>query len=194
MDGVREVAVQPWRDLTSACGASSSSSSLRGSSSEQQFIRKLMSGKDLADLVMGNVVMEEEDAIDEDDDGAGQDDEDDQGANKASAAFCNAWLDVVGLAVTGRLLERIMRIPSLTPKGCEHLNADLNYLVNVFAALGVAGHPHPLLGHLSEIVLLDGPTLTQRISVNSTTTTSHAVEAAFLRSMEERLAAMRGQN
>jgi conserved oligomeric Golgi complex subunit 7 len=187
MDGVREVAVQPWLDLSTACGA------LRGSSNEQQFIYKFMAGKDFADLVMGNVVMEEED---DNEDDAGQDDDGGE-VSKASAAFCNAWLDVVGLAVTGRLLERIMRIPSLTAKGCEHLNADLNYLVNVFAALGVAGHPHPLLGHLSEIVLLDGPTLTQRISTSTVEggDPSSVVEAAaFLRSMEERLAAMRGEN
>ena len=83
--------------------------------------------------------MEEEEGVDHD-----VEDEDNDEESKAITNFCNAWLDVVGLAVTGRLMERLLRIPTLTAKGCEHLQADLNYLVNVFSALGVAGHPHRL--------------------------------------------------
>ena len=122
--------------------------------------------------------MEEEEELEEQDDDA----------NRAVTVFCNSWLDVVGLAVAGRLLERILRIPSLTPKGCEHLNADLNYLVNVFSALGVSGHPHPLLGHIAELAILDRDALTQTIAGRNR---SDPVELA-LASIEERLAAIRG--
>ncbi|EED88825.1 predicted protein [Thalassiosira pseudonana CCMP1335] len=84
--------------------------------------------------------------------------------SKASTAFCNQWLDVVGLAVTGRILERTMRIPRLGRKGAEHLAADLNYIRNVFTALGVAGHPHPLLKYAAQLVILDEDSLRSRIA------------------------------
>jgi hypothetical protein len=135
-----------------------------------------MDGKDIRGRVLGGVAVEEEEDIEGEDSAA-----------KASTEFCNAWLDVVGLAVTGRLLERIMRIPSLTLKGCEHLNADLNYLVNVFSALGVADHPHPLVSHLAELAILDGDMLAQRISGLDR---SDRVDDS-LAAVEERLAAIR---
>jgi hypothetical protein len=171
MVGVRGVAQQPWLDFCASVGSSELS---------ENVVLTLMDGKGMVDLVMGNAVVEEEE---------GEEDEEEQDEDaKASAAFCNAWLDVVGLAVTGRLLERIMRIPSLTPKGCEHLNADLGYLVNVFSALGISGHPHPLLGHLAEIVVVEGDVAAERIAnLDRTDPVS-----ALLRSVEERLAAIRG--
>jgi hypothetical protein len=94
-----------------------------------------MDGKDLIGLVLGNAVLEGEVEEDEDEE---QDDD-----AKAVTAFCNAWLDVVGLAVTGRLLEQIMRIPLLTNNGCEHLHADLGYLENVFSAIRCRGPSSP---------------------------------------------------
>ena len=90
----------------------------------------------------------------------GADNEADAGG---SAAFCNQWLDVVGLAVTGRLLERTMRIPRLGRKGAEHLAADISYILNVFTALGVSGHPHPLLGYVAQLVTLDDQMLRSKI-------------------------------
>ena len=94
----------------------------------------------------------------------------------------------MGLAVTGRLLERVMRIPQLTHKGCEHLSADLNYLVNVFSALGVAGHPHPLITHLAEVANLSDNDLLAHISTRDP---DNAIEAA-LRAIEVRVALLRG--
>jgi len=92
-----------------------------------------------------------------------EEDEEEDEDDKASAAFCNQWLDVVGLAVTGRLLERTMRIPRLGRKGAEHLATDLNYIRNVFTALGVTGHPHPLLEYVAELVTLEDEMLRSKI-------------------------------
>ena len=118
-----------------------------------------------------------------------EDEEDDQDeAARASTAFCDIWLDVVGLAVTGRLLERVMLIPSFSAKGCEHLTADLNYLVNVLSALGITGHPHPLLGHLAEISAMDAGSLVQQILTRDA---SDPLIAA-LATIEKRLATLRG--
>lgn len=167
MDGLRDVAVRPWRDFLDASGSSSD---------PDKVVAALMDGKEIASMVLGYAEMEDEEELEEEDE-----------ATKRSSAFCNAWLDVVGLAVAGRLLERIMRIPNLTPKGCEHLNADLNYLVNVFSALGVSGHPHPLLGHIAEISVLSGEDLAQEMSQRDK---SNPLQQSLL-SIEERVAAMR---
>ena len=81
-----------------------------------------------------------------------------------------------------------MRIPQLTSKGCEHLTADLNYLVNVFSALGVAGHPHPLVTHIGSIATLsDGELETQIKSRNIASEVENA-----LRAVEARIALRRG--
>ena len=169
MDGVRDVALQPWSEFIGAVGFVGSDSS----------ISTLMNGKDITNLVLSNAALGEEDAALEE--GASEDE-------IACAAFCNAWLDVIGLAVTGRLLEKIMRIPQLTSKGCEHLTADLNYLVNVFSALGVAGHPHPLVTHIGALATLsDGDLETQIKSRNTVSEVENA-----LRAVEARIALRRG--
>ena len=78
--------------------------------------------------------------------------------------------------------------PQLTSKGCEHLTADLNYLVNVFSALGVAGHPHPLVTHISTLATLsDGDLETQIKSRNKASEVENA-----LRAVEARIALRRG--
>ena len=169
MDGVRRVAQQPWLDFISASGAVGS----------QSVAHMLMDGKELEGYMLGAPMDDEEDETEEGDD--------DQ---KEVTAFCNAWLDVVGLAVTGRLLERIMRIPFLTQKGCEHLNADLGYLHNVFSALGVSGHPHPLISHLAELMSLEDQVLVERIA---SLDRSQAI-TSLIRSVEERLLAMRSSS
>lgn len=168
MGGIRKVPMQPWREFVAAAGLNDS---------DETLVETLMNGKDLADYL--ELENEEEEAADE-----GDKDE----AAKASAAFCNAWLDVVGLAVTGRLLERILRIPRLTSKGCEHLSADLNYLVNVFSALGVSGHPHPLLAHFGEVAILSNEELKAQIESRDR---SNPIVAA-IRAGEVRIAIMRG--
>jgi hypothetical protein len=169
MEGVRDVALQPWGEFSAAAGLSRSDS----------VVAILMNGKEIADYVLNNAALAEEDA--ELDGDVGEDE-------KQSAEFCNAWLDVVGLAVTGRLLERIMRISQLTPKGCEHLSVDLNYLVNVFSALGVAGHPHPLVSHLAELAVLGDDDLREHIMARDR---NNPVTAA-LKAVEVRIALLRG--
>jgi hypothetical protein len=168
MDDVRSVALQPWREFMAAAGAKESES----------VIQALIDGRALADFVLdGSIVEEEED-----------DEKEEEDANREGTIFCNAWLDVVGLAVTGHLLERIVRIQQLSPKGCEHLAADLNYLVNVLSALGVSGHPHPLVHHFAELAMMDGLTLQQQIMARDR---SLPLSAA-LRAAETRIASMRG--
>jgi hypothetical protein len=167
MDNVRSVALQPWREFMAAAGAMES----------DNVIQALVDGKALADFVLDGSIVEEE-----------EDDEKEEDANKEGTIFCNAWLDVVGLAVTGHLLERIMRIQQLTPKGCEHLSADLNYLINVLSALGVSGHPHPLVSHVAELAMMDGLTLQQQILARDRSVPL----SAALRAAEMRIASMRG--
>lgn len=169
MAGVKDVALQPW-------GAFVASAGIMGSDAT---ISLLMNGKGIGSLVLSNSALSEEDAHF----GEGTSD-----AERTSAEFCNAWLDVVGLAVTGRLLERIMSIPQLTHKGCEYLHADLNYFVNVFSALGVAGHPHPLVTHLATLASLSDDELQDHIMSRSRV----EIAESALRSIEARVALMRG--
>lgn len=169
MDGVKDVALQPWSEFVSAAG-------LVGSDS---VVSSLMNGTDITDFVLSNAALGEEDAALE------------EGATEeevAIAAFCNSWLDVIGLAITGRLLEKIMRIPQLTSTGCEHLTADLNYLINVFSALGVAGHPHPLVSHMATLATLSDVDLKAHIEPRHGTSD---VENA-LKGVDARIALIRG--
>ena len=166
MGGVRDVALQPWKDLLTAAGVANDS-----------IAETLMKGSGLSNYV--NSGFEDEDDIDIDDQDASE---------KAKHDFSNQWLDVVGLAVTGRLLERILRIQRLTPKGCEHLSVDLNYLVNVLAALGVSGHPHPLVNHFAEISTLEGDSVIAMTEGRERNTPL----VSALCAIEERFAVMRG--
>jgi hypothetical protein len=169
MEGVRDVALQPWTEFIASAGVFG----------VESIVDALMDGKEISELVLQNAALTEEDAQLED--GVSEEE-------KASAEFCNAWLDVVGLAVTGRLLERVMRIAQLTPKGCEHLSVDLNYLINVFSALGVAGHPHPLVSHLAELANLPDDDLKNHVLQRDR---SDSLQAA-LRAVEARIALLRG--
>ena len=168
MGGARDVSMVPWREFLASAGSRES---------PDDVVRTLMDGEEIMDLLINAIPPEDDE----------EDDEEDE-ANRASTAFCNAWLDAVGLSVTGRLLERIVRIPQLTPKGCEHLSADLNYIVNVFSALGLKGHPHPLVGHVAELAMLEGGVFSERIA---NWDRSDPVQAALM-CIEQRIALMRG--
>lgn len=171
MGGVRSVAIQAWRDIVAATGGSDS------------VVETLMNGKELIKYVTS--VFEDSGDLEDSHD---EEEEHMDAAAKASAAFCNKWLDVVGLAVTGRLLEKIMRIPRLSPKGCEHLSVDLNYLVNVLAALGVPGHPHPLVSHVAELSTMESDELQAQIQSRDR---NAPIELA-VRLIEKRIAIIRG--
>lgn len=173
MGGVRNVAVQQWREFTDATGSVDAD--------EEDVITYLMIGKNLSDHVVNHT----ENSFEEDE---AEDEEEEDEAAKAVTAFCNEWLYVVGSAVTGRLLERTLRIQHLSPRGCEHLQADINYLINVFAALGVAGHPHPLLGHFAGLVTMDANELRDKIL--SRDRSNPGVNA--IRAAEVRIALTRG--
>lgn len=149
MEGVLDVAVQPWKEFVAAAGCSFKAGD------EKSQLEVLMRGRDLSRHFL------DEDG--EEDDGLEDDVGEEEEEASASAAFCNQWLDVVGLAVTGRLLERTMRIPRLGRKGAEHLATDLNYIRNVFTALGIAGHPHPLLGYVAQLVTLEDEALRSKV-------------------------------
>jgi hypothetical protein len=150
MAGVRAVAIQPWKEFVAAAGCSST-----GDDSET--LEALMVGKTLS-----RYLFDDEDVAE---DAAQDNEEEDEGDldSAASTAFCNQWLDVVGMAVTGRLLERTMRIPRLGRKGAEHLAADLNYIRNVFTALGISGHPNPLLQYAAQLATSDEESMRERI-------------------------------
>eukprot|EP00980_Cylindrotheca_fusiformis_P028626 scaffold22620_cov131-Cylindrotheca_fusiformis.AAC.21 len=169
MNGVRDVALKPWNEFVATAGVVGSDS----------IVYSLMNGKAIGDLVLQNAALTEEDAAFE---------EGISDAEKASGIFCNAWLDVIGLAVTGKLLERVMRISQLTPKGCEHLAADFNYLINVFSALGVAGHPHPFVSHIAALVILGDAELKEQVGNRNR---SDSMQAA-MRAVEVRIALLKG--
>eukprot|EP00978_Attheya_sp_CCMP212_P004283 scaffold9365_cov51-Attheya_sp.AAC.6 len=106
MGGVKDVALQPWRDFLASTGYAPGSESTR-----KEVVDTLMRGKELAEYV----VKESNNSFDDEEEDVEEEEELDE-AEKASAAFCNQWLDVLGSAVTGRLLERSLRIQHLTTK------------------------------------------------------------------------------
>ena len=84
-----------------------------------------------------------------------------------------------------------MRIPRLSKKGAEHLATDLNYIRNVFTALGVAGHPHPLLRYVAQLVTLDDASLRSKVQLRrGDTEVSEALEV--IKRAELRIAYVRG--
>lgn len=176
MAGVQEVAVQPWKEFVAAAGSSSSRSD------DIETLSELMVGKSLTKYLSN------EDEI-VDDAAHEHEEEDEDPGSAASTAFCNQWLDVVGMAVTGRLLERSMRIPRLGKKGAEHLAADLNYVRNVFTALGVSGHPNPLLQHAAHLASIDEDAF-REMSRGREAASSGAMEV--IHKMQDRMAYVRG--
>lgn len=177
MLSLRDIAMEPWREFILGTGYSVESTSTW--STDSNVIKDIMEGGFLIGLTWGNAPI--------DDDAEAEADE--QTSEEAvKTAFCDSWLDVVGLSVTGRLLDRIVHIPSLSPKGCDHLSADLNYLMNVFSALGITGHPHPLLGHIAAVAAMDATVLSAQIKERDR---SDAV-GGFLYVLEMHLAKLRG--
>jgi len=165
MANVLDVAVQPWKEFVAAAQCSfetTKKSTGTDGENEKKQLDMLMRGKDLEKYFLDENSSGDDSIRDEDIDHEEEEEEEEEGA-KAIAAFCNQWLDAVSLAVTGRLLERTMRIPRLGRKGAEHLATDLNYIMNVFTALGVSGHPHPLLGYVAELATLEERVLQERI-------------------------------
>lgn len=171
MEGVEHVAFEPWNAFIDAIEC------VDGGNDE--FVVGLMKGQELKDFVIQQESLQN---LDED---IEEDGEEDSDVN----AFCNQWLDAVCTAVTGRLLDRTMRIHHLSRKGCDHLSVDYNYIVNVFTALGVTGHPHPLLSHVAELCKMDPDALKARINVSYEGETS---TAKAIRSAEARISLMRG--
>jgi Golgi complex component 7 (COG7). len=166
MDGLEHVNLKYWRNFANA---------LSHGHNDDDFINSLRRGENMKNSLListENEIEDEEDFLDENEVEAQQ--------------FCNQWLDVICSSVTGVLLENTMRIEYLTPKGCEHFCTDLNYIVNVLTALGVSGHPHPLLIHVLELLKLSAQELESRII--------NAPEDVYsLRNIETRLLQIRRQ-
>ncbi len=177
MNGVNEVAVQPWKDFCAACG-----NTFAGGRKDSVIISLLTSGKGLAPFLIRS-------GVDEEDVKEREDDADDE-----ESIFCNKWLDVVCCAVTGRYLERILRVAKLSPYGAKKLAVDLGYLINVFSALGISGHPHPLLGYFVRLVEMDSEELLYRTQgqPESKEDPNDVEISRTLKAIEERIAAIRG--
>ena len=179
---IRRVVQPIWIDVLSAIGIHGSDAALQ----------MLMTGTELVDYVLGDVVtLQHDDEINPNQ----HDDDDVDGDNhKAVTTFCNTWLDVVSTAVTGRLIERILRIPLLTNQGCEHIQADFAYIMNVLTALGIPGHPHPLLSHIATLATLDETVLTERRDAMASSSPGHTetnLPMRLIQAMEQRFVAMR---
>ncbi len=171
MEGVSRVAVEPWKAFIDAIDCDSLG--------DEDFIHGLMKGQAIKEFVMNPELaqnLEEDDMEDEED--------------SETHVFCNQWLDAVCSAVTGQLLDRTMRIHRLSKKGSDHLIVDYNYIVNVFSALGVSGHPHPLLSHIVDITSMDSAALEARISVPNPNDQNPFAKAVH--NAEVRIALMKG--
>lgn len=152
MQNMDHVADSFWIDFAQVINAHSDDPSL---------ISQLRKGVDMIPFVLGH----RQQSTEEGENGYLDIRDEMEGENMESEEnmFCNKWLDAVCSAVTGRLLEHIIRFDRLTRKGCEHLAVDVSYMINVLSALGISGHPHPLLGHLVELVKMDPESLQARI-------------------------------
>mmetsp|Transcript_3417 Transcript_3417/g.4543 ORF Transcript_3417/g.4543 Transcript_3417/m.4543 type:complete len:441 (-) Transcript_3417:95-1417(-) len=174
MEDVEHVALKSWKGLLSAIDCRDSN---------EEFVKLLMKGRSgIKDFLI------HQDSIQSFDDD--EDAEDDDEVDSAKNAFCNQWLDAVCAAATGRLLEETMRIQHLSRKGCDHLAVDYNYIVNVFTALGVSGHPHPLLTHIVEMIKMDNDELQSRVAtVNSD---HQSLTSKVVCNVEKRIALVKG--
>jgi len=119
MDKIEHVSLQPWKEFANISNCANSSDS--------EAISLLASGRDIREHVLSESLQ----SFDEEEEDCENDD-----SNNVSAVFCNRWLDAICSAVTGRLLERTMQIQHVSRKGCEHLTADYDYLINVFFGFG----------------------------------------------------------
>ncbi len=178
MEGINHVSMRSWKSFIDAINC------VEGSN-DDEFTLDLMKGKSLKDLVMNQESLMQQSLDEEEVLRLEEEDEDAE-----MHAFCNKWLDVVCTAVTGQLLDRTMRIPLLSRKGCDHLSTDYNYIVNVFTALGVTGHPHPMLNHIAEVSKVDSKMLKDRIASSSNNEQSST--AKVMMRVEARIAELRG--
>lgn len=124
MQYIRQVAEQPWRDFVTATGVVLEKNTQE---SKATLVQQLMNGQEIKEFAIDGGDQKNLNDAKEHDDADVEQDDDDDGDPKVTA-FCNAWLDVIGLAVTGRLVERILNIPQLTVKGCDNLKTDLDYI------------------------------------------------------------------
>ena len=172
MDGVENLALSSWKEFASAINYIDAT--------DKNFLKTLSNGQALKDHVLGqiNQIYEDEDSVEEELDVA----------DTSSAIFCNQWLGVICSAVTGRLLERTMRITCLNQKGCEHLSVDFNYLVNVLSALGVKDHPHPLLSHIVGVTKMEPRDVQSRLTTQAE---ENNPVPKSLQTVDKRLALMR---
>jgi len=186
-----EFALRPWREFAASAGFFIENNN-RGA------LSLLVSGVDLVDHVLNHHDGSYDDNDESGDNHCENDVEENGDGNEeeiatvASAKFCNQWLDTVCSAVTGRFLERTMKIRRLGRKGSEHLSVDYNYLANVFSALGIKGHPHPLLNHIGELMKLDGDALREIIVARNSGKDCSLPALNIVRNIETRIALMRG--
>lgn len=54
-----------------------------------------------------------------------------------AAKFCGSWLNAFARHVVALWLYSLLSVPSVDACGAKQLAADLSYLLNVFAALGL---------------------------------------------------------
>lgn len=174
MEGVEHVSMKSWKSFIDAISCDDIT--------KKEDIIELMKGVTFKELVLhqdASQGLEEEEDL-----------QDEAGENAEMHAFCNKWLDAVCTAVTGKLLDRTMRIQYLSRKGCDHLSVDYNYIINVFSALGVLGHPHPILSHIAQVYKLEAETARDRIA--SFSLKEQSVTVKIMSKMESRITEMRG--
>ena len=180
MDGVDHVCLKYWNSFIDAIDCQEFGG--------EDLVKEIMIGKTLKDVALRPESMQHLD--DEEDDEELQNG--DYNEDSAMNTFCNKWLDAVCTAVTGQLLDRILHINLLSKKGCEHLKVDLNYIVNVFHALGVSGHPHPLLNHLVVVSNMEADNVRSRLKSFTSGDEQGAAILKVISQSEKKLAEMRG--
>jgi len=76
----------------------------------------------------------------DDDNEDDEEEEEEEGGDEEAASvarFCSAWLAAVARSIVAQLLFGVLSVPKLDARGLGQLAADLDYLLNVFAALGI---------------------------------------------------------
>eukprot|EP00241_Pyramimonas_parkeae_P016908 CAMPEP_0114299448 /NCGR_PEP_ID=MMETSP0059-20121206/12979_1 /TAXON_ID=36894 /ORGANISM="Pyramimonas parkeae, Strain CCMP726" /LENGTH=798 /DNA_ID=CAMNT_0001421921 /DNA_START=64 /DNA_END=2460 /DNA_ORIENTATION=+ len=103
--------------------------------------------------------------------GSGQDNREGDEADDV-AFFASSWLTKVALGTAEMYLEQLLRIETLSDKGAQQAAADLEYLCNVYAALGETV-PTPLITFMqcsvtmrdafTDMVKAEGPALDSKV-------------------------------
>mmetsp|Transcript_58469 Transcript_58469/g.110250 ORF Transcript_58469/g.110250 Transcript_58469/m.110250 type:complete len:281 (+) Transcript_58469:1710-2552(+) len=122
------------------------------------------------------------------------DDEEEDAEGKAAASFCSVWLLAAQEAVFATLLYQVLSVPKVDACGLAQFSTDLEYVLNVTAALGLPRHF--LVAHLCALAKLDRDAYAAALSrpkpVSTAAGGADAAAASLVRKLERQFATLRG--